>query len=96
MKARQIQFNGVGRLEYVTRELPPLKDDEVLVKIEACGLCTWERYIYAGTESMPFPFVGGHEVAATVLEKGAEVSPDIKVGMPVAVVKWKRCGECEP
>lgn len=96
MKARQIQFNGVGQLEYVTRELPPLKADEVLVKIEACGLCTWERYIWAGTEQMPFPFVGGHELAATVLDRGADVAPHIRAGMPAAIVKWKRCGECEP
>ena len=95
MKARQIQFNDVGKLEYVERELPPLKDDEVLVKVEFCGLCTWERYIFEGTESMPFPFVGGHEIAATVVEKGKGVSSSIKPGMPVAVAKWKRCNECE-
>ena len=70
MKMRQIQFDGVGELRQVEREIPPLKDTQVLVKVEACGLCTWERYIYAGTESMPFPFVGGHEIAARVVETG--------------------------
>ena len=95
MKARQIQFNGVGSIEVVKRELPSLKEDEVLVKVEYCGLCTWERYIFEGTESMPFPFVGGHEIAATVVEKGRGVSGLIRVGMPVAVAKWKRCNECE-
>ena len=96
MKARQIQFDGVGQLRYVERELPPLKDTQVLVKVEACGLCTWERYIYAGTESMPFPFVGGHELAATVVETGAKVPDSIRPGMPAAVAKWVRCNMCEP
>ncbi len=96
MKVRQIQFNGVGSMEYVERELAPLAPDEVLVKVEACGLCTWERHIFSGEESMPFPFVGGHEIAATVLEKGKQVSSDIEIGMPAAIAKWKRCNACEP
>jgi len=96
MKATQIQFNGVGQMEYVERELPPLKENQLLIKVETCGLCTWERYIYEGLESMPFPFVGGHEIAGRVAEKGKGVSANFKEGMPVAVAKWLRCNECEP
>ncbi len=96
MQARQIQFDAPGKLRLVTRELPPLAPSQVLVKVEACGLCTWERYIYAGTESMPFPFVGGHEIAATVVEAGPAAGADIRPGMPVSVAKWVRCNECEP
>lgn len=96
MRMRQIQFDSVGKLRQVERELPSLKDSQVLVKVEACGLCTWERYIYEGTESMPFPFVGGHEIAATVVEVGKCVPGNIVRGMPVAVAKWVRCNQCEP
>ena len=96
MKMRQIQFDGVGQLRQVEREIPPLKDSQVLVKVEACGLCTWERYIFEGTESMPFPFVGGHEIAATVVETGKSVPGSIVPGMPVSVAKWVRCNQCEP
>lgn len=96
MKMRQIQFDGVGQLRQVEREVPPLKDSQVLVKVEACGLCTWERYIFRGTESMPFPFVGGHEIAATVVETGKAVPRNIVPGMPVSVAKWVRCNQCEP
>ena len=96
MKTRQIQFDGVGRMQVVTRELTEPGPKQVLVKIEACGLCTWERYVYAGSEGMPFPFVGGHEIAATVVEKGERVGEHIQVGMPVSVAKWVRCNECEP
>ena len=35
MKMRQIQFDGVGELHQVEREIPPLKDTQVLVK-EMC------------------------------------------------------------
>ena len=68
----------------------------MLVRVEACGLCTWERYIFRGNESMPFPFVGGHEIAATVVETGKSVPGNIVPGMPVSVAKWVRCNQCEP
>ncbi len=95
MKAKQIYFDGVGKARIVEAELPPLRDTQVLVKVDSCGLCTWERYIYEGTESMPFPFVGGHEIAARVVEKGALAGDDIEIGMPCSVAKWKRCNRCE-
>lgn len=96
MQTKQIQFDGPGQMKTLTRNLPPVGPKQVLVKIEACGLCTWERYIYAGTESMPFPFVGGHEIAATVVEAGPLVGGHIRPGTPVSVAKWVRCNECEP
>ncbi len=95
MQARQIYFDDVGKARLVVAELPALQDSQVLVKIEAVGLCTWERYIYEGTEEMPFPFVGGHEIAARVVAKGPAAGEDIQVGMPCAVAKWKRCNRCE-
>ena len=96
MKTKQIQFDGVGQMRLVERELPPIKDKQLLVKVETCGLCTWERHIFAGTESMPFPFVGGHEIAGTIVEAGPAAPSHLKPGTPVAVAKWKRCNECEP
>ncbi|MGI6331349.1 MAG: zinc-dependent alcohol dehydrogenase [Zhaonellaceae bacterium] len=94
MKTRQIIFNGVNDWEIRTVDLPPLKENEVLVKVEACGLCTWERDILSGREPADFPFTGGHEIAATVVEKGSNVDPDLKIGAKVAVAKWARCNNC--
>jgi len=94
VQTRQIIFNGVNKWEMRTIELPLLKENEVLVKVEACGLCTWERDILSGRETANFPFTGGHEIAATVLEKGKSISPDLKIGAKVAVVKWARCNNC--
>ena len=94
MKTRQIIFTGINKWEMRTVDTPPLKENEMLVKVEACGLCTWERHILAGQEAADFPFIGGHEIAATILEKGSQVSPDLKIGDKVAVGKWSRCNEC--
>ncbi|QGP91102.1 D-arabitol-phosphate dehydrogenase [Neomoorella glycerini] len=91
---RSIIFNAPGKL--AMREIPmrPIADDEVLVKVEACGLCTWERSVYEGLEPAEFPFIGGHEIAGKVAAVGSKVMPAIAVGQPVAVASLTRCGEC--
>ena len=95
MKNKILVFSDVKKSEIYETETKPLAADEVLLKIEACGLCTWERYIYNGEEPAGFPFHGGHEIAATVVECGANVS-GLPVDTPAAVVSWKRCNACDP
>ena len=94
MKTRQVIFPEQGKLEIRTIELPKLNEKQLLIKVEACGLCTWERQIFNGIEKVPFPFFGGHEIAGTIIEKGSGVAPEMKVGMSVAVAKWNRCNSC--
>lgn len=94
MLTKQLIFTEPGKYEIRTVKLPPLKDYEMLIKVEACGLCTWERQILGGVEKASFPFAGGHEIAGTIVEKGSRVSADLKVGMGVAVAKFTRCNSC--
>ncbi|NLM46877.1 MAG: zinc-binding dehydrogenase [Firmicutes bacterium] len=59
--------------------LPTISDDEMLVKIEACGVCSSDMTAYKDTYSeemkkqMPFPRRAGHEPAGTVVEGGRNV-----------------------
>lgn len=94
MLTKQLIFTEPFKYEIVTVELPQLKDNEMLIKVEACGLCTWERQILSGVEKASFPFAGGHEIAGTIVEKGSKVSDDLKIGMGVAVAKFNRCNSC--
>jgi L-iditol 2-dehydrogenase len=94
MLTKQLIFNELGKYETITVELPPLKENQMLIKVEACGLCTWERQIFYGLEKASFPFAGGHEIAGKIIEKGSKISSDLKVGMGVAVAKWPRCNSC--
>lgn len=94
MLTKQLIFTELGKYEIVSVELPPLKESQLLIKVEACGLCTWERQIFSGLEKASFPFAGGHEIAGTIVEKGSRVSPDLKVGMGAAVAKFTRCNSC--
>jgi threonine dehydrogenase-like Zn-dependent dehydrogenase len=59
--------------------MPEIKDNEMLVKIEACGVCSSDMPAYREPASeemkrrMPYPRRGGHEPAGTVAEVGKNV-----------------------
>lgn len=55
-------------------ELPPLKEDEVLLRIKASGICTNDVRDYNGECSYSFPRIGGHEYCGVIEEMGSGVS----------------------
>jgi 2-desacetyl-2-hydroxyethyl bacteriochlorophyllide A dehydrogenase len=52
---------------------PELKDDEVLVKVAACGLCGTDLHILNGKYPSTFPLIPGHEFAGTIVRVGSAV-----------------------
>lgn len=68
---------------------------EVLVKIEAAGLCHSDLSVIDGNRPRPTPMVLGHEAAGIVEEIGREVT-DLKPGDHVALVFVPSCGHCLP
>ncbi len=66
---------------------------EVLVKIEAAGLCHSDLSVVNGTRSRPVPMVLGHEAAGRVVRVGEGVD-DLPVGRRVVMSFLPRCGEC--
>ena len=49
MKATLI--TGEKQIEVIDVELPKIKEDEVLVKVKAVGLCTFEQGYYFGNKT---------------------------------------------
>jgi len=76
-------------------ELAPPGEDEVLVKIEAAGLCHSDLSTINGDRPRQMPMVLGHEAAGEVLELGPGVK-DLKVGDHVILVFVPSCGHCMP
>lgn len=44
--------NNPGNIEYIERDIPHLKDDEVLLKIKAVGICGTDIHAFAGRQSL--------------------------------------------
>jgi D-arabinose 1-dehydrogenase-like Zn-dependent alcohol dehydrogenase len=86
-------------------ESPQPRGNEVLVRIERCGLCHSDLHIQDGyadlgggkkldtTRGMTLPFTLGHEIAGVVEEVGPDVAKDL-IGKKKAVFPWIGCGQC--
>lgn len=97
MKA--VVLKGVREIEIQEFPIPAVPEDKVLVKIEASALCTWEQRVYTGVKKVEFPFVGGHEMSAVILEAGSKVDQrHWKAGDKVVVgvtLPCKNCYQCK-
>jgi Zn-dependent alcohol dehydrogenase len=106
MKTRAAVLWGVGeawKVEDVDIAAPA--PGEVLVGWQAAGLCHSEEHFVTGDFVLPeelrkqagmpspFPMIGGHEGAGTVVEVGAGVS-SVSVGDSVAASFIPACGRC--
>jgi len=78
MKVKQAVLIAPKRFEIREGDVG-VSDNEVLVKMEGCGLCTSEMPEWLGINK-PYPVVMGHEGWGTVVEKGKSVTARIKVG----------------
>jgi alcohol dehydrogenase len=74
-------------------ELAPPGDTELLVRIEAAGLCHSDLSVVDGSRVRPVPMLLGHEAAGIVEQAGSAVT-DIPVGQRVVMTFLPRCGQC--
>ena len=95
MKAVQISEKG-GSFEVVEREIPSITDDQVLIKVEACGVCHSDQFVKEGMfPGIEYPRVPGHEVVGIIERVGKDVTSWSK-GQRVGV-GWHggHCFECK-
>ena len=76
-------------------ELDEPAPGEVLVKIEAAGLCHSDLSVVNGIRPRPLPMLLGHEAAGRVVRLGDGVD-DLAAGQRVVMSFLPRCGECAP
>ncbi len=69
-------------LEIKEYPLRPIRSDEILVRVEACGICGTDTHCYRSDPFGLVPLVLGHEGTGEVLEVGSEILMD-GVGKPV-------------
>jgi alcohol dehydrogenase len=66
---------------------------EVLVRVEAAGLCHSDLSVVDGNRRRPVPMLLGHEAAGIVEQVGGGVG-DVAVGQRVVMTFLPRCGDC--
>lgn len=94
MKMKAAVMTGVGApLDIQEVDLAAPKSNEVLVKIEATGVCHSDLNAL-NDASTPTPTILGHEGAGIVAEIGPNVK-NVKVGDKVALSWVPYCGTCE-
>jgi alcohol dehydrogenase/propanol-preferring alcohol dehydrogenase len=96
MKAVQVKEKG-GDFKVVEIDKPSPKENEVLIKVEACGICHSDAFVKEGAfPGIEYPRVPGHEVVGIVQEVGARVK-NWKKGQRVGI-GWHggHCFQCEP
>ena len=91
MKAAQ--FEQSRTFHVIEKPLRRLAKGEMLIKVEACGVCGTDVHIVDGTSRSTPPVVLGHEYAGIVEDAGQEPGT-ITEGDRVAVDPNIACGRC--
>ncbi len=82
------------RFEVREVALPAVGPDDVLVKIDRCGICGTDIHIFNGHYAAEIlPFIPGHEFAGTVHRLGDRVG-SLKLGQRIVVDVNIGCGHC--
>lgn len=86
------------RIEIKEFNIPEISDDEMLVKVEGCGICGTDVHEYKNDPFELIPVVLGHEGTGEIIKIGKNVKRDsagksLKVGDKI-VTCIIPCGEC--
>lgn len=81
-------------LELATLTLDPPRAGELLVRIDAAGLCHSDLSVVNGDRPRPMPMALGHEATGIVEALGSADDPGFAVGDRVILAFLPACGDC--
>ncbi|KZO98605.1 NADP+-dependent D-mannitol dehydrogenase [Calocera viscosa TUFC12733] len=76
-----------------TVAVPKCGDNEVMIKVGACGVCGTDQHIHNGEFISKFPLIPGHEVVGEIVKVGKNVK-DFAPGMRAVSDVGITCGSC--
>lgn len=87
---------GPGKLEPRELPLPEIRDDDALLRVEACGICGSDHEQLRGVLPVSYPVVPGHEPLGVVeaIGEGAARRWGVEPGDRVAVETMLACHAC--
>lgn len=92
MKALVVE--GVRQLAYKDVPVPSVKDDEVLVRVRACGICGSDIPRATDNGVHYYPIIIGHEFSGEIAALGSSVK-DLAIGQRVTAAPLVPCYDCE-
>ena len=97
--AKVAMLTGLKKIEVKEYEIPALQDDDILVKVEGCGVCGTDVHEWKGDPFGMIPVTLGHEGTGEIIALGKNIKADtagnpIKVGDKI-VTSVISCGECQ-
>ena len=96
--AKVAMLTSQKKIEVKEFPIPALEDDDILVKVEGCGVCGTDVHEWKGDPFGLIPVVLGHEGTGEIIAMGKNVKCDtagipLKVGDKI-VTSVISCGEC--
>ena len=92
---RALLLSEYNRLEMVDVPMPSPGPDELLVRVEACGICGSDVHGYDGGSGRRIPpIIMGHEASGTVVSAGS-ADAEFSEGQSITFDSTIYCGECK-
>jgi L-iditol 2-dehydrogenase len=89
-------LDGINKLSIKEVPTPLISDDDILIKIDSCGICGTDlRIIGTGSKRINYPQILGHEIAGTVVDIGKNQEHKFKINDRLALSADIPCGLCE-
>ena len=82
--AKVAMLTAIEKLEIKEVPIPEIGDDDILVKIEGCGICGTDAHEYKNDPFGLIPVVLGHEGTGEIVKIGKNVKKD-SAGKPLAL-----------
>ena len=94
MNFKSIVFRELGKnVSLETISIDTIKEDDVLVKIKATGICLSDIQVIDGNMGVPLPVILGHEGSGIIEKVGSNVK-NVQKGDHVALSWAPACGFC--
>ncbi|MDE1149826.1 MAG: alcohol dehydrogenase catalytic domain-containing protein [Azospirillaceae bacterium] len=87
-------YGANAPLAVKTVQLADPQPGELLVRIDAAGICHSDLSVINGDRPRPMPMALGHEAAGTVVKVGDPADTGFAVGDRVVLVFLPSCGQC--
>ena len=82
--AHVAMLTGIEKMEIKTFPIPEVGDDDILVKVEGCGICGTDAHEYRKDPFGLIPVALGHEGTGEIVKMGKNVKKD-SAGKPLKV-----------